>query len=321
MIAACRMCLCVSLSAATGAWAQAWPAKPVRFVMPFPVGGPSDIVGRALGQKLGEQLGVNIVPDNRVGAGGGIGVAHAAKSAPDGYTWLLTAPAIAIIPALTPQAAQFDYARDFAPVARLAAIPNVLLVHPSVPTRTLKDFVALARSQPGKLNYGSGGAGTTNHLANELLMSLQKIRLVHVPYKGASVAVHALIGGEVDEVIVAVAPALPHIRSGRVRPLAVLSESRVASLPEVPTAIEGGVPGFVMVIWYGLYAPAGTPADLVARMNREVVRAIGSADLKARFDAAGVEPWPGTPQEIDALTKSETARYAALIGKAGIRAD
>ena len=213
----------------------------------------------------------------------------------------------------------YDAVKDFVPIARLAQIPNVLLVHPGVQAKTLKEFVALARANPGKLNYGSGGAGTTNHLANELLMSLEKINLVHVPYKGASVAVFSLIGGEVDEVVVAVASALPQIRAGKVRALAVLSEQRAPTLPDVPTSKEAGIDNFVMPIWFGMFAPAATPRDILARLNREVTKAMVAPDFRERLAAAGVDPWLGSPDELANLVKSEMARYAAIIKKAGLR--
>ena len=298
--------------------AQSYPTKPIRMIVSFPAGGPSDLLGRALSQKLAEQLGQNIVPDNRVGAGGNLGIALAAKSPPDGYTILITSPTIAISPALYARL-DYDAARDLAPVARLASIQNVLLVHPSVPVKTLKEFIALARAHPGKLNYGSGGPGTTNHLANELLISLAKINIVHIPYKGATIATLALIGGEVDEVIVSVASVLPQIRAGKVRPLAVLAENRVATLPGVPTSKEAGVDDFVMPIWYAMFAPAATPRDIVQRLNAEINRALELPELKDRLSAAGVDPWPGTPDDLARLVKNETARYAAIAKKAGLR--
>ncbi len=304
---------------AAAAHAQSYPAKPIRMIVSFPAGGPSDLLGRALSQKLTEQLGQNIVADNRVGAGGNLGIALAAKSPPDGYTILITSPTIAISPSLYAHL-DYDAARDLAPVARLASIQNVLLVHPSVPAKTLKEFIALARAHPGKLNYGSGGPGTTNHLANELLLSLAKINMVHVPYKGATIATLALIGGEVDEVIVSVASVLPQIRAGRVRPLAVLAENRVPTLPGVPTSKEAGVDDFVMPIWYAMFAPVATPRDIVLRLNQEIFRALDAPDLRERLAAAGVDTWPGTPDELAALVKNETARYAGIAKKAGLRA-
>ena len=300
------------------ALAQSYPNKPIRLILPFPAAGPSDIVGRAVGQKLSEQLGENVVPDNRVGAGGSLGIAAVTKAPPDGYTVLVTSAAIAIIPSLYSNLT-YDAAKDLAPVARLATIENVLLVHPSVPAKTLRQFVALARANPGKLNYGSGGPGTTNHLANELLKSLGKINMVHVPYKGATLATVALIGGEVDEVIVSVASALSMVQSGKVRPLAVLSERRVATLPDVPTSKESGVDDFLMSIWYGMFAPAGTPREIISRLNREVIKALESPAMRERMAAAGIDPWPGTPEQMAGLLRNETARYAKIIASAGLQ--
>jgi len=300
------------------ALAQSYPNKPIRLILPFPAAGPSDIVGRAVGQKLSEQLGENVVPDNRVGAGGNLGIGAVAKAPPDGYTLLVTSATIAISPSLYSNLT-YDAAKDLAPVARLATIENVLLVHPSVPAKTLKQFVALARANPGKLNYGSGGPGTTNHLANELLKSLEKINMVHVPYKGATLATVALIGGEVDEVIVSVASGLSMVQSGKVRPLAVLSERRVATLPGVPTAKESGVDDFLMSIWYGMFAPAGTPREIISRLNREVIKALESPAMRERMATAGIDPWPGTPEQMAGLLRSETARYAKIIASAGLQ--
>jgi tripartite-type tricarboxylate transporter receptor subunit TctC len=307
-------------SCCSGALAQNYPSKPIRMILAFPASGPSDILGRALGQKLSEQMSENFIPDNRPGAGGNLGIAVAAKSAADGYTIVLVSPTISISPSLYAQLS-YDAARDLTPIARLASIQNVLLVHPSVPAKTLKQFIALARSQPGKLNYGSGGAGTTNHLANVLLESLANIKLVHVPYKGATQAMVSMIGGEVDEVVVAVSPALAQIRAGRLRALAVLSEQRVPALPEVPTAKEAGLDNFVMPIWYGMLAPAGTPPDIVARLHREIARALAAPDLRERLAASGIDPWPGTPQQLAELIRDETVRYGDIIRRAGLRVE
>jgi len=298
-------------------YAETYPEKPVRLVLPFPAGGPSDILGRALGQKLSEQLGENVVPDNHAGAGGNLGLALAAKAPPDGYTIVVASPTIAISPSLY---AKLTYdANELTPISRLASIDNVLVVHPTVPAKTLRQFIKLARAHPGKLNFGSGGAGTTNHLANELLKNIEHINMVHVPYKGASQAALALIGGEVDEVIVAVASALPHIKSGRVRPLAVLSEKRAPTLPDVPTAAEAGVKNFNVSIWYGMYAPTGTPRDIVERLDREIVKALQSPDLVRRLDTAGVNPWPGNAEDQRKLEADEKARYAGIIKSIGLK--
>jgi tripartite-type tricarboxylate transporter receptor subunit TctC len=305
---------------ASCAIAQPYPSKPIRLLIPFPPGAPNDMVARVVGQKLSEQLGVGVVPENRPGAGGNVGLTAAARSPADGYTLVLSTPAIAISPSLYSRL-DYDAARDFAAVARISSIPNVLVVHPSVPARTLKQFIALARAHPGKLNFASGGPGTTNHLANELLKYLQKIDMVHVPYKGATVGMMAMISGEVDEVILPVASAIPQIRAGKVRALAVLSERRLPTLPKVPTAGEAGVDNFVVPVWYGMFAPARTPPDIIARLSLETLKALDSADLRDKFAAMGVDPWPGRPEELQSLVRSETARYGEVIRGIGLKLD
>jgi tripartite-type tricarboxylate transporter receptor subunit TctC len=302
-----------------GALAQSYPNKPIRLILPFPPGSPSDMVGRTIGQKIASQIGQSVVVDNRPGAGGTLGLSIAAKSPADGYNILVTSPTIAISPLLYANL-PFDPLRDFVPVARLATIENVMVVHPSVPARTLKEFIALARAHPGKLNYGSGGAGTTNHLANELLQSLQKIRMTHVAYKGATVAAGALMSGEVDEVVLGVAPAMPFIRGGRVRPIVVLSEKRLALLPDVPTGEEAGVPGFKIAIWYGMFAPAGTPRDVVTRLHAETAKALQDPELLQRMTNAGMDPWLGTAEDLDRHLRSEIRRFSQVVKSAGIKA-
>lgn len=324
MRASVRMCWALStgmmglLLACGGVHAQTYPSRPIHMVLPFAAGASSDIVGRTLGAKLGGELGQTFVPDNRPGAGGSIGVGFAAKAAPDGYTVLLTSPAIALAPLLY-KSVSFDPIKDFAPIARVGTIENVMVVHPSVPARTLQQFIALARKYPGKLSFGSGGPGTTNDLANQALTYYEKLNMLHVPYKGAVLATLALMAGEVDEVVVGVAPALPLIKAGKVRPLVVLSNARVPLLPDVPTSTEAGVPQFKMSIWYGMFAPAGTPGGIVARLSRETVKALESPDLVKRMRAVGVEPWPGDAQELAELVRTETARYAEIIRGAHIQ--
>ena len=308
--------LCVALCCGTAS-AQNYPTKPIRLVLPFPPASPSDLVGRMVAQKLSEQLGENVIPDNRPGAGGNLALAAVARSAPDGYTLTISTPGIALSPSLYKNL-QYDPVKDLVPVARLATIENVVLVHPSVPAKNLKEFLALARARPGKLNYGSGGPGTTNHLANELLKYLEKIDIVHVPYKGATVATVSLIGGEVDEVIVSVASGLPYISSGKVRPIAVLSENRLPTLPNVPTSKEQGYPKFQMAIWYGMFAPAGTPRDVIMKLNREVIKGMEGREAREKMAAGGIDPWPGTPEQMTELLKNEIARYATIIKAAGI---
>ena len=295
-----------------------YPSKPVRLVVPFPAGASSDVVGRLIGQKLSEQLGQQVVADNRPGAGGNLGIGMAAKSPPDGYTIVIATASIAVSPALYAKLG-YDAQKDLVPVARLTSIPNILLVHPSVPAKTLRQFIELARAQPGKLNFGSGGAGTTNHLANELLKHLAKINLVHVPYKGVTQAMVSMMSGEVDEVVMPVSTALTHIRSGKVRPLAVLTDERIAVLPDVPTGREAGVDGFTMPLWYGMFAPAGTPPEIVSRLSRELIAGLESADLRKRLLALSVQPWPGTAAELGQLLRADMQRYGEIARGAGLQ--
>lgn len=298
--------------------AQGYPDKPVRLILPFPPGGPSDIQGRALGDQLSKQLGVTVLADNRAGAGGNFGLEVASQAPADGYHIVLSSPTIAISPSLY-KSLNYNAERDLTPVARITSIENVMVVHPSVPARTLREFVTLARSHSGKIDFGSGGAGTTNHLANEMFQHYAKIKMLHVPYKGATRAALALISGEVDEVVVSVPSVMPYIKSGKVVPIAVLSRERVSQLPQVPTAIESGFKDFTISIWYGIFAPAGTPDNLVTRLNQEITKALQSPALGARLTGLGIQPWPGTPQELATLVSTEKARFAALIKTAGIK--
>jgi len=299
--------------------AQAYPSKPIRMILPFPPGGPTDITGRSIAQKLSEQLGQPVVPENRPGAAGNIGLEIGAKAAPDGYAITLTAPPIAVSPSLYTKL-NYDAARDFAPVSLVAMIQNIMVVHNSVPAKNIKEFIALARRYPGKLNFSSSGAGSTNHLATELLKGRFKLNMVHVPFKGSGPALVALMSGEVDMGTMAVPGAIPIVRAHKVRPLAVLSERRVPALPDVPNMKESGVDDFVVPIWYGILVPAGTPRQIVNRLNSEIHKALASADLKQRLANSGVEPLVSTPEHFADFIKSETVRYAKVIKDAGIKA-
>jgi tripartite-type tricarboxylate transporter receptor subunit TctC len=300
------------------AQAQTYPTKAVRLILPFPPGGPTDLLGRSVGQKLSEQIGQPVVAENRGGAGGNLGLELAAKSPPDGYTIVLSSPLIAISPSLYKKL-NYDPLKDLAPISLVAHIQNIMLVHPSVPAKTLKEFIQLTRRNPGKLNYASGGTGTTTHLASELLQSLEKIKLVHVPYKGTGVALTALAGGETDMLVMAVPAAAPMIQAGKVRPLAVLSNQRSNVVPNVPTAKEAGVNNFEVPIWYGILAPDATPREIITRLNTELVKALNSPDLRARLTAAGIEPVSTTPEQFASFIRSETVRYANVIKTAGIK--
>ena len=312
--------LSASALAQTAAPGRAYPVKPIRLVVPFPAGASSDIVGRMLGQKISEQLGEQVVPDNRAGAGGNLGMAIAAKAPPDGYTIAIATSSIAVSPSLYANLG-YDPVKDLAPVARLTSIPNVLLVHPSVPAKTLKQFISLARANPGKLKFGSGGAGTTNHLANELLKHLQKIDMVHVPYKGVTQAMTAMMGGEVDEVVMPVTTAIPQVRAGKVRALAVLSEERVATLPEVPTGKEAGVEGLVMPLWYGMFAPAATPRELVNRLNAAIFAVVNTPELREAIGKSGFEAQTSSSEQFTAFVRDDIAKIEVVVKGAGLQAD
>jgi tripartite-type tricarboxylate transporter receptor subunit TctC len=306
------------VSAAFMAQAQTFPSKQVRFILPFPPGGPTDMLGRALAQKLSDQMGQPVIADNRPGAGGNLGLELAAKAPPDGHTVVLSSPLVSISPSLYAKL-NYDPARDLAPVSLVAYIQNVIIVHPSVPARTLQELVAIARSSPGKLNFGSGGIGTTSHLAPALLLSLAGIDMTHVPYKGTGLALAAMVGGEIDMLVMAVPAAAAQIQAGKVRPLAVLSDKRQAVLPKVPTAAEAGMKNYEVPIWYGILVPSGTSRELVQRLNAEVGKALGATDLKERLTTAGIEPRPTTPDQFSAYIKSETVRFAKVIKDAGIK--
>ncbi len=298
--------------------AQTFPAKQVRFILPFPPGGPTDMLGRALAQKLSEQVGQPVVADNRPGAGGNLGLELTAKSPPDGHTVVLSSPLVSISPSLYAKL-NYDPHRDLAPVSLVAYIQNVLIVHPSVPAKTLGQLVDIARRNPGKLNFGSGGIGTTSHLAPSLLLSLAKVNMVHVPYKGTGLALAAMVGGEIDMLVMAVPAAAAQIQAGKVRALAVLADKRQPTLPDVPTAKEAGMDNYEVPIWYGVLTSASTPRDLVTRWNSEIGRALAAPDLRERLTTAGIEPRPMSPDQFAAFIKSEAVRYAQVIKDAGIK--
>jgi tripartite-type tricarboxylate transporter receptor subunit TctC len=290
----------------------------VRFILPFPAGGPTDILGRIIGQMLSAELGQSVVPENRPGAGGNVGTEYAAKQPGDGYTIVLASPSLSISPVLYKKLA-YDPVRDFAPISLVAEIPNILLVHPSVPAKTLKEFVQLAKANPGKLNFGSGGLGTSNHLGSEMLKGLTGINIVHVPYKGSNEAMVAMMGGHVDMVVIGVPPTLPHIKAGRVRPLAVLASRRLSYLPSVPTAAEAGVPNYEVGTTYGLLVPAGTPRDIINRLNADWIKIEAMADTKEKMRTAGYEPMTSTPEQYGEFIKTEMVRWAKVIKDANVK--
>ncbi len=306
-----------SMGGATIAVAQTFPAKQLRMILPFPPGGPTDLLGRTLSQKMAENIGHPVVVDNRPGAGGNLGVELAAKAAPDGYTMVLSSPLISISPTLYAKL-NYDPVKDLAPISLVATIQNVMIIHPSVPAKTLKEFIALAKASPGKFNYGSGGSGTTSHLAPELLKSLAKIDMVHVPFKGTGVGMIGLMSGQVDTLFIAAPVAAPQVHAGKVRAIAVLADKRTAALPNVPTAKEQGL-DFVVPLWYGLLTATGTSRDYIMKLNAEISRALASNDVNEKFASAGIDPTPSSPEQFAAFIRSETVRYAKVIKDAGIK--
>lgn len=303
-----------------GAQAQAYPNRPLRAIVPVAPGGGTDIISRIVAAGLSEALGRPIVVDNRAGAGGSLGVSIAAKAPPDGYTLLMgTIATHGINPALYDL--PYHPVRDFAPISLIGTTPNVLVVHPSVPATSVSEFVAYAKANPGKINYGSSGVGGSPHLAMELLKSMTGIDIVHVPYKGAGIAVTDLLGGQVQAMSASLPGQLPHIRSGKLRALGVTTAKRSAQLPDVPTVIESGIPGYEVTIWYAMFVPAAVPKAIVTRLNAEMVKLLNAPDMKERFAQQGLDPASSTPGELTAFVKSEIAKWAKVVKNAGIRVD
>jgi tripartite-type tricarboxylate transporter receptor subunit TctC len=290
-------------------------------IIGFPPGGGTDIVGRIVGQRLSEALGQQILPDNRGGASGQIGAELAAKAPPDGYTVMMAhIAAISILPSLVPKL-PYDPQKDFAPISLVAIGPNLLVVHPSVPAKSVKELVALAKARPGQLQYASPGAGTVQHLAGELFKLQAKVDMLHVPYKGSGQSIVDLIAGHVHLDFDSVPPVLPHVRSGRLRALAVTSEKRFSILPDIPTVTEGGVPGFDMSTWWGLVAPAAVSKDIVARLQAETVKVLRQPDVKDKIAFAGADTVGNTADQFGAFIRSETAKYARIVKDANIKLD
>jgi len=316
-----RFLLACLLATAHLALAQdTWPSRPLRLILPFPPGGGTDILGRLIAERLSASLGQPVVVENRGGAGGNVGAEAAARSAPDGYTIVLVAPSLAISPTLYSKL-NYDPVKDFAPVSLVATVPNVVITQPSIPAGTLQEFAALARSKPGGLNFGSGGSGTSNHLAGELFNIVAGVKLVHVPYKGVNLAMQDVLAGNIHFVVIGIPAAAPHIKAGKLKALAVLAPRRSAALPDVPTAAESGMPEFDVTTWYGVLAPAGTPRPIVARLNQEIARIRHSEELKAPLAASGTDPLTDTPEEFATYIKQEIAKWGDVVRKANLKAD
>jgi len=302
------------------AHAQDYPSRSVRIVVPYPPGGPNDIIVRIVAQKLTETRGHPFVVENRPGAGGNIGTGFVAKSAPDGHTLLSVGPGSLIINPLIGKV-PYDTARDFAPVTLMARAPHALVAHPSLPAGSVNELIALARSQPGRINYGSGGNGSTPHLAGALFAAMARIALTHVPYKGTAPATADLIGGQVQIAFLGIPTVLPHVKSGKLRVLAVTGKRRSPELPEVPTMDEAGVPGYELSPWYGLLAPAGAPREIVARLSAEVTKIVRAEEIRDKLAVQGAEVAGGSPEEFAAVIREDSLTWSRVVKDAGIRGE
>lgn len=310
--------LCALLAA--GAFAQGYPAKPVKIVVPYPPGGPTDIVARLVGQKLAEQTGQQFVVENRAGAGGNIGAEAVARAPADGYTLLVATTAHAINPSLFKQLG-YDLQKDFAPVSQLTAGPLVIVANPALPAKNVQELIALAKAKPGGLNYASSGNGQSTHLSAELFASMAGIKLNHVPYKGSAPALTDVIGGQADLMFDTMLSAMPQVKTGKLKALAVTSAARSSAAPDLPTVAESGLPGYEAIAWNGLLAPAGTPKDVVAKLNAELKRALEAPEVRDRFAAQGFGAAWGTPEQYASFIRSELAKWAKVVKASGATLD
>lgn len=310
----------VSISVSV-AVAQSYPTKPVRMIVHYPAGGPTDLVARVVAQKLSESLGYQYVVDNRPSAGGIIGVELVARAAPDGYTLLIgTGGSMAIMPAIG-KPLPYDVNRDFAPVGLVVINPQILVFHPNLPANTIKELVAYAKANPGKVNYASVGPGSPNHLGTELLKSMTGINLTHIPYKGTAPAMTDLLAGQVSLLFNSMPTIIPYVKSGRLKGIAVGSAKRSAAMPDLPTVAESGVPGFDYVTWYAVYAPAATPRTIVDKLNGEIAKMLADKELAQRLIVQGAEPSPGTPADLGRYTREEQERWRKVIKSANLKLD
>jgi len=311
----------VTVAGAGPAASQQYPVRPVRMLVGFPPGGGTDIVGRIVAQKLSENLGQQVIVENRGGATGMLAADLAARAAPDGYTVMMAhIAAISILPSLYPKM-PYDAAKDFAPITLAAIGPNLLVVHPSVPVKNVKELIALAKARPGQLHYASPGSGSVQHLSGELFKLQAKVDMLHVPYKGSGQSIVDLIAGHVQLNFDSVPPVLPHVRSGRLRAIAVTSEKRFSILPDIPTVTEGGVPGFDMSTWWGLVAPAAVSKDIIARLQADTVRVLRQPDVKEKIAFAGADTVGNTADQFGAFIRSESVKYARIVKEANIKID
>lgn len=308
----------VLLAAGASASAQSWPVKPVRMVVGYPAGGSVDIVARLVGQKLGETFGQQFVVENRSGAAGNIGTEFVARAAPDGYTLLMaSSPALASNIHLYAKL-PFDPVKDFAPIILIVNQPNVLVLHPSVPAASVREFIALAKARPGALTFGSSGVGASQHMAAEMFMAMTGVNMVHVPYKGGAPALIDLVGGQIDVMFETAPTAIPYVKSGKLKGLAVTTMQRSGMLPDVPTLNEAGLKGFEFRGWIGLLAPAAVPKDIVTRLNAEIQKYLTTGDLKGKLTEYGLDVAGGTPEQFAAFMREDSARYGKIVKAARI---
>ncbi|WP_256985583.1 Bug family tripartite tricarboxylate transporter substrate binding protein [Bordetella genomosp. 1] len=315
-----RLASGLALCGATlAAQAAGYPERPVKWVVPFPPGGAMDSIARTLGEAMGRELGTSFIVENRAGAGGNIGAATVARAAPDGYTIMIAANGMAVNPALY-RDMTYDPQKDFAPVSLLAVVPNVLVTNPARnDVSSVQDVIAKARAKPGHYSYASAGVGTSIHLAGELFVSRAQIDMLHVPYKGSGPAIADLLGGQVDYMFDSITSAKPHIQSGKLRALAVTTAKRSSALPDVPTVAEAGLPGYELMPWFAAFAPAGTPPEVIARLNGAMRQALADPKVKSTLDSIGAEPIGGSPDALRDHLAKETAQWAALVKERNIK--
>jgi tripartite-type tricarboxylate transporter receptor subunit TctC len=307
---------------ATGpAAAQAFPTKPVTIIVPFAAGGTTDILARVIGEALKKELGQPVVIDNRAGAGGNIGGALAAKATADGHTLFMGTVGTHAINASLYKKMPFDHVKDFAPLTRVAMVPNLLVANPARPYNNVKELIAYAKANPGKVSFGSSGNGSSIHLSGELFNSMAKVDMIHVPYKGSAPAVTDLVGGQIDIMFDNMPSAIQHVRSGRLKALAVTTAKRSPELPNVPTIAEAGVPGYEATSWFGMFAPANTPAPVVAKLNAALVKVLSDAEVKKKLAEQGAEPYSEKPEQFAEFIRKETAKWSQVVKAAGASVD
>jgi tripartite-type tricarboxylate transporter receptor subunit TctC len=317
-----RLIIAAALGAAmSGAHAQGYPSKPIRLVLPYPPGGGSDSIARPLAQRLSGELGQQVVVDNRGGAGGAIGMEAAARAAPDGYTIVLALTAQLAVNVSLYKKLPYDPVRDYAPITLLATGPYLLVVHPSLPVTSVKELIALARARPGQITYASSGNGSGGHLAAELLKTMTRTNMLHIPYKGGGPALIDVLAGQVQVLFATYVSSRGHIQAGRLRALGVSTAKRPAAIPDMPTIAEAGVPGYDSGVWYGMLAPAGTPRDVIAKLNREIARVLNQPDFHKLLVDQAIDPIGGTPEQLGDFIRSEIAKWAKVVKDSGAKLD